>query len=216
MKKIVIIGATGYVGSAILKEALGRGHQVKAIVRNPSKLTIVNPRLTVVGGDVTDTDFLSRELAKADAVISAFNPGWSNPNIYDETIEGYGSILCAVRNSGVHCFLMVGGAGSLFVAPGRLLMDEPDVPKKLLPGIRSLAKVYTDLLLPEKSVDWVFLSPAANMAPGERTGKFRLGKDDLIVDESGDSNISVEDFAVAMIDELEQEKHHKERFTLGY
>lgn len=216
MKKIVIIGATGYVGSAILKEALGRGHQVKAIVRDPSKLTLIYPHLKVVGGSVTDTDFLSRELAKSDAVISAFNPGWSNPNIYEETLEGYGSILCAVRNSGVHRFLMVGGAGSLLVAPGRLLMDEPDVPKKLLPGIRGMAKVYTDLLLPEKSVDWVFLSPAANMAPGERTGKFRLGKDELIVDESGDSNISVEDFAVAMIDELEQEKHHQERFTLGY
>ena len=216
MKKMVIIGATGYVGSAILKEALGRGHQVKAIVRDPSKLTLIHPHLKVVGGNVTDTDFLSRELAKSDAVISAFNPGWSNPNIYDETLEGYGSILCAVRNSGVHRFLMVGGAGSLLVAPGRQLMDEPDVPKKLLPGIRGMAKVYTDLLLPEKSVDWVFLSPAANMAPGERTGKFRLGKDELIVDESGDSNISVEDFAVAMIDELEQEKHHQERFTLGY
>ena len=216
MKKIVIIGATGYVGSAILKEALGRGHQVKAIVRDPSKLTLIHPHLKVVGGSVTDTDFLSRELAKSDAVISAFNPGWSNPNIYEETLEGYGSILCAVRNSGVHRFLMVGGAGSLLVAPGRQLMDEPDVPKKLLPGIRGMAKVYTDLLLPEKSVDWVFLSPAANMAPGERTGKFRLGKDELIVDESGDSNISVEDFAVAMIDELEQEKHHQERFPLGY
>ena len=216
MKKIVIIGATGYVGSAILKEALGRGHQVKAIVRDPSKLTLIHPHLKVVGGSVTDTDFLSRELAKSDAVISAFNPGWSNPNIYEETLEGYGSILCAVRNSGVHRFLMVGGAGSLLVAPGRQLMDEPDVPKKLLPGIRGMAKVYTDLLLPEKSVDWVFLSPAANMAPGERTGKFRLGKDELIVDESGDSNISVEDFAVAMFDELEQEKHHQERFTLGY
>lgn len=216
MKKIVIIGATGYVGSAILKEALGRGHQVKAIVRDPSKLTLIHPHLKVVGGNVTDTDFLSRELAKSDAVISAFNPGWSNPNIYEETLEGYGSILCAVRNSGVHRFLMVGGAGSLLVAPGRQLMDEPDVPKKLLLGIRGMAKVYTDLLLPEKSVDWVFLSPAANMAPGERTGKFRLGKDELIVDESGDSNISVEDFAVAMIDELEQEKHHQERFTLGY
>ena len=216
MKKIVIIGATGYVGSAILKEALGRGHQVKAIVRDPSKLTLIHPHLKVVGGSVTDTDFLSRELAKSDAVISAFNPGWSNPNIYEETLEGYGSILCAVRNSGVHRFLMVGGAGSLLVAPGRQLMDEPDVPKKLLPGIRGMAKVYTDLLLPEKSVDWVFLSPAANMAPGERTGKFRLGKDELIVDESGDSNISVEDFAVAMIDELEQEKHHQERFKLGY
>ncbi len=216
MKKIVIIGATGYVGSAILKEALGRGHQVKAIVRDPSKLTLIHPHLKVVGGSVTDTDFLSRELAKSDAVISAFNPGWSNPNIYEETLEGYGSILCAVRNSGVHRILMVGGAGSLSMAPGRQLMDEPDVPKKLLPGIRGMAKVYTDLLLPEKSVDWVFLSPAANMAPGERTGKFRLGKDELIVDESGDSNISVEDFAVAMIDELEQEKYHQERFTLGY
>ena len=216
MKKMVIIGATGYVGSAILKEALGRGHQVKAIVRDPSKLTLIHPHLKVVGGNVTDTDFLSRELAKSDAVISAFNPGWSNPHIYEETLEGYGSILCAVRNSGVHRFLMVGGAGSLLVAPGRQLMDEPDVPKKLLPGIRGMAKVYTDLLLPEKSVDWVFLSPAANMAPGERTGKFRLGKDELIVGESGDSNISVEDFAVAMIDELEQEKHHQERFTLGY
>lgn len=216
MKKIVIIGATGYVGSAILKEALGRGHQVKVIVRDTSKLTLSHPHLKVVGGDVTDTDFLSRELAKSDAVISAFNPGWSNPNIYDDTLNGYGSILCAVRNSGVHRFLMVGGAGSLLVAPGRQLMDEPDVPEKLLPGIRSLAKVYTDLLLLEKSVDWVFLSPAANMVPGQRTGKFRLGKDELIVDESGDSNISVEDFAVAMIDELEQEQYHKERFTLGY
>ena len=204
MKKIVIIGATGYAGSAILKEALGRGHQVKAIVRNPSKLILTHPNLKVVGGDVTDTDFLSRELAKSDAVISAFNPGWSNPNIYDETLEGYGSIICAVRNAGVQ------------VAPGRLLMDEPDVPEKLLPGIRSLAKVYTDMLLPEKSFDWVFLSPAANMFPGQRTGKFRLGKDKLVADEKGDSNISVEDFAVAMIDELEQEKHHQERFTLGY
>ena len=216
MKKIVIIGATGYVGSAILKEALGRGHQVKAIVRNPSKLTLIHPNLKVVGGNVTDTDFLSRELAKSDAVISAFNPGWENPKTYDETLEGHGSIICAVRNAGVHRYLMVGGAGSLLVAPGRLLMNEPDVPEKLLPGIRSLAKVYTDLLLPEKSFDWVFLSPAANMFPGQRTGKFRLGKDELVVDEKGDSNISVEDFAVAMIDELEQEKHHQERFTLGY
>lgn len=123
MKKIVIIGATGYVGSAILKEALGRGHQVKAIVRNPSKLTLIHPNLKVVGGNVTDTDFLSRELAKSEAVISAFNPGWENPKIYDETLEGYGSIICAVRNAGVHRYLMVGGAGSLLVAPGRLLMN---------------------------------------------------------------------------------------------
>ena len=216
MKKIVIIGATGYVGSAILKEALGRGHQVKAIVRNPSKLTIVNPRLTVVGGDVTDTDFLSRELAKADAVISAFNPGWSNPNIYDETIEGYGSILCAVRNSGVHRFLMVGGAGSLFIAPGLRLVDSGEVPEKLLPGVKALSDFYLNFLKKEKEIDWVFFSPAADMAPGVRTGRYRLGKDDMVVDVVGNSHISVQDYAAAMIDELEKPAHHQERFTIGY
>lgn len=216
MKKIVLIGASGYVGSALLKEALNRGHEVKAIVRNAAKLTIDNPKLMVVEGDATDVDFLSAQLKGEDALISAFNPGWKNPDIYQETLDGYTAILNAVRRSGVPRLLMVGGAGSLQVAPGKLLMDEEDVPKHLLPGIRSLAKVYMDYLLPEKTIDWVFLSPAANMVPGERTGKFRLGKDSLVVDEKGESNISVEDFAVAMIDELEQEKHHRERFTLGY
>lgn len=216
MKKIVLIGASGYVGSALLKEALNRGHEVKAIVRNAAKLTIDNPKLMVVEGDATDVDFLSAQLKEEDALISAFNPGWKNPDIYQETLDGYTAILKAVRKSGIPRMLMVGGAGSLEVAPGKLLMDEEDVPKHLLPGIRSLAKVYIDYLLPEKTIDWVFLSPAANMVPGERTGKFRLGKDALVVDEKGESNISVEDFAVAMIDELEQEKHHRERFTLGY
>ena len=216
VKKIVLIGASGFVGSALLNEALNRDLEVTAVVRHPEKIKIENENLKVVKADVSALDEVAAVCKGADAVISAFNPGWNNPDIYDETIKVYLTIIDGVKKAGVNRFLMVGGAGSLFVAPGRLLMAEPDVPKKLLPGIRSLAKVYTDLLLPEKSVDWVFLSPAANMAPGERTGKFRLGKDDLIVDESGDSNISVEDFAVAMIDELEQEKHHKERFTLGY
>lgn len=216
MKKIVLIGATGYVGSAILKEALGRGHQVKAIVRHPEKILLSSPNLKVVGGDVTDTDFLARELSGVDAAISAFNPGWKNPNIFKETLQGYESILGAVRKSGVPRLLVVGGAGSLLVAPGRPLMGEEDVPQHLLPGIRSLAQVYTDSLLPEKTVDWVYLSPSANLAPGERTGKFRLGKDYLLIDEKGESTISVEDYAVAMIDELEQEKHHRERFTVGY
>lgn len=216
MKKIVLIGASGFVGSAILREALSRGHQITAIVRNPAKLTVQDPKLTVVGGDVTDVDFLASQLQGKDALISAFNPGWSNPNIYQETLDGYAAILSAVRKSGIPRMLMVGGAGSLFVAPGKMLMDEEGVPAKLLPGIRSLSQVYLDYLRPEKMVDWIFLSPSANMFPGKRTTKFRIGKDDLIVDQEGDSNISVEDFAVAMIDELEQEKHHRERFTIGY
>lgn len=216
MKKIVLIGATGYVGSAILKEALGRGHEVKAIVRDPAKLAFCNPRLTVVQGDVMDTDSLARKLSGADTLVSAFNPGWTNPNLYKETLDGYGSILCSVRKSGIPRLLIVGGAGSLRVGPGRLVMDGPDIPKELLPGIQGLAKIYTDFLLPERYVDWVFLSPAANLIPGKRTGKFRLGKDDLIVDANGESRISVEDYAVAMVDELEKPSHHYERFTLGY
>lgn len=216
MKKIVLIGASGYVGSAILREALSRGHQVTAIVRNPAKLTVQDPKLTVLGGDVANVYFLTSQLREKDALISAFNPGWSNPHIYKETLDGYAAILSAVRKSGIPRMLMVGGAGSLFVAPGKMLMDEEGVPAKLLPGIRSLSQVYLDYLRPEKTVDWIFLSPSANMFPGKRTAKFRIGKDDLIVDEEGESNISVEDFAVAMIDELEQENHHRERFTVGY
>lgn len=216
MKRIVLIGATGFVGSALLKEALDRGHEVTALVRLPSKLTIAHPHLTIVEGDVADSDFMASLMKGVDAVISAFNPGWSNPNIYQETLDGYASILQAVRWAKVPRLLIVGGAGSLNVSPGKRVMDEEGIPQKLLPGIKSLAKVYTDYLLPEKNVDWIFLSPAATLKPGQRTGTFRMGKDDLIVDKNGESTISVEDYAVAMIDELEQEKHHRERFTVGY
>lgn len=216
MAKIVLIGATGYVGSAILKEALARGHEVKAIVRDASKLTVKNPNLTIVEGDATHIDFLTEQLAGQEALVSAFNPGWKNPDIYQDTLDGYSAILQAVRDAGISRLLVVGGAGSLYVVPGHLLMDSEDVPEELLPGIRSLAKVYMEYLMPEKEIDWIFLSPAANLVPGKRTGIFRLGKDDLVVDKKGESNISVEDYAVAMIDELELEKHHRERFTLGY
>lgn len=216
MKKIVLIGATGFVGSAILKEALDRGYQVTAIARAPALLKIKHPLLKVIQGDVADTDFLAEQMKGQDAVISAFNPGWTNPSIYQETLDGYHSILNAAHWSRVPRLLIVGGAGSLYVSPGKLLMDEPDVPPKLLAGIKSLAKVYTDILLPEKEIDWVFLSPAAELSKGERTGQYRMGKDDLVVDETGKSHISVEDYAVAMIDELEEGSHHRERFTVGY
>lgn len=216
MKKVLIIGASGYVGSAILNEALDRGYEVTAVVRHPEKITIKNDRLKVVKGDVTNEKEVE-ELAKGfDTVISAYNPGWNNPNIYEETLATYPVIISGVKKAGVKRFLVVGGAGSLFVAPGKRLMDGKDIPANLLPGIKSLAEVYFTLLQPEKELDWIFLSPAANLFPGKRTDKFRLGKDDLIVDAKGESNISVEDFAVAMVDELEKPKHHKERFTLGY
>ena len=216
MKNVILIGASGFVGSAILNEALYRGHKVTAISPNPEKITVSNPNLTVVKGDATDPDTLA-ELAKSkDAVISAYNPGWGNPRQYEETLENYPKIVEGTRRAGVKRLLIVGGAGTLFYAPGKMVMDADDVPAQLLPGIKSLGEFYLNTLRKEKDIDWIFLSPAANMTPGKRTAKFRIGKDDLVVDANGDSNISVEDFAVAMVDELEQEKHHKERFTIGY
>ena len=216
MKNVVLIGASGFVGTAILNELLNRGHTVTAIVRDPAKVTASNPNLKVIQADVTDTDVLIEASKGKDAVISAYNPGWKNPNIYEETLKNYPLIVDSVKKAGVERLLIVGGAGTLFYAPGKMVMDADDVPAKLLPGIKSLGEFYLNTLRKENDIDWIFLSPAANMTPGERTGKFRIGKDDLVVDVNGDSNISVEDYAVAMVDELEQKHHHKERFTIGY
>ena len=216
MKNVVLIGASGFVGTAIQNELLNRGHKVTAIVRDPAKVTASNPNLKVVQADVTDTDVLIEASKGKDAVISAYNPGWKNPNIYEETLKNYPLIVDSVKKAGVERLLIVGGAGTLFYAPGKMVMDADDVPAKLLPGIKSLGEFYLNTLRKENDIDWIFLSPAANMTPRERTGKFRIGKDDLVVDVNGDSNISVEDYAVAMVDELEQKHHHKERFTIGY
>lgn len=216
MKNVVLIGASGFVGTAILNELLNRGHKVTAIVRDAKKMTVSNPNLTIVEADVTDTDALKEAGKGKDAVISAYNPGWKNPYIYEDTLKNYPLIVESAKQAGVKRLLIVGGAGTLFYAPGKMVMDADDVPAQLLPGIKSLGEFYLNTLRKEKDIDWIFLSPAANMTPGKRTAKFRIGKDDLVVDANGDSNISVEDFAVAMVDELEQEKHHKERFTIGY
>lgn len=219
MKNVVLIGASGFVGNALLNELLDRGHQVTAIVRNAQKITRKHDRLSVLAMDVEETEKLKEVCKGHDAVISAYNPGWSNPNMYEDTLRVYPEILEAVKASGVKRLLIVGGAGSLFVKPGLRLVDTGTLPEAWLPGVKSMAKFYLETLVKETDIDWVFFSPAANLGnlkPGIRTGKFRLGKDNLIVDEKGESFISVEDYAVAMVDELEQENHHRERFTIGY
>lgn len=216
MKNIVLIGASGFVGSAILKESLDRGYTVKAVVRNPEKVHAENKNLQLVKADVADVKQLAEVIKGADAVISAYNPGWSNPNIYNDTLIGYRAIIDAVKQAGVTRLQIVGGAGSLLVAPGKTVLQSGVIPDAIKPGVESLAKVLTDYLLPEKQLDWVFFSPAGTIEPGERTAKYRLGKDNLIVDEKGNSKISVEDYAKAMLDELETPKHHRERFTIGY
>ena len=219
MKDLVLIGATGFVGSAILNEALSRGHKVTAIARNVEKVTIKSENLTLLVADATNVDVLAKLAEGKDAIISAFNPGWSNPRLYEETLENYPKILEGAKKSGVRRLLIVGGAGTLFVKPGVRLVDTGVLPDAWLPGVKSLGEFYLNTLMAESEIDWVFFSPAGNlgnMASGIRTGKYRLGKDDMIFDEKGDSFISVEDYAVAMIDELEQENHHKERFTAAY
>jgi uncharacterized protein len=216
MKDIVLIGASGFVGSAILKEALNRGHKVKAVVRNPSKITLKHQHLIIEKGDVSSSELVQKLCKGADVVISAYNPGWTNPNIVNDTLEIYPSIIEGVKKSGVKRFLAVGGAGSLFVSPGLRLMDAGIIPEAYIPAVKALASIYLNNLASENTLDWVFFSPAATIAPGERTGIFRLGKDDMIKDSEGNSGISVEDYAVAMINELENPSHHRERFTIGY
>jgi uncharacterized protein len=216
MKQIALIGGSGFIGSAILSEALSRGIKVTAIVRNTDKIKAGNENLTVKKGDIFQTDSLTALVNGSDAVISAYNPGWKNPDIATDTITGYKSILEAVKKSGVKRLQVVGGAGSLFVAPGKRLMETGIIPKDFLPAVESLAKVLTDLLVPEKGTDWVFFSPAGIIEPGVRTGKYRLGKNDLVADANGNSKISVQDYAKAMIDEFENPQHHNERFTIGY
>lgn len=218
-KSVVLIGASGFVGSAIMNEALSRGHQVTAIVRNPEKITKADSNLTVVKADATDSELLSKLAKGKDAVVSAYNPGWGNPRQYEETLGNYPKIVEGVKRSGVKRLLIAGGAGTLFVKPGVRLMDTGTLPEAWLPGVKSLGEFYLNTLAKEEEIDWVFFSPAGNlgnMGPGVRTGKYRLGKDDMLFDEKGESFISVEDYAVAMIDELEQENHHYERFTAAY
>ncbi|MCD8165038.1 MAG: NAD(P)-dependent oxidoreductase [Bacteroides sp.] len=216
MKEIVLIGASGFVSSAILKEALSRGYKVKAVVRNPEKVTEQSPDLTVVKADVSSADTVAGVVKGADAVISAYNPGWKNPDIYDETLAVYPAILKGVKQAGIKRLQIVGGAGTLFVAPGLRVVDTGSIPAEIMGGVKSLGEFYLNTLTNEKEIDWVFFSPAGNIAPGERTGNYRLGKDDLIVDADGNSHISVEDYAKAMVDELENPQHHQERFTIGY
>lgn len=216
MKSVVLIGASGFVGTAILNELLSRGHKVTAVVRNPKKINVTNSNLEIVKTDVSDTNVMVEICKGKEAIISAYNPGWANPDIYEETLRNYPLILEAAKRSGAKRLLCVGGAGTLFCAPGLRVVDSGAIPDAIMGGVKSLGEFYLNTLMNEKAIDWIFFSPAGTLEPGKRTGKFRLGKDDLIIDENGISHISVEDYAVAMVDELENPKHHYERFTIGY
>jgi hypothetical protein len=212
--KLALLGATGFVGSALLKEALDRKHIVTAIVRQPEKLERREGLIVKVGDDY-DITSLAALIRGNDAVISAFNPGWKDPNLYEDQVRGTASIITAIKDVGIKRVLWVGGAGGLEVKPGVRVIDSPEMPSWIKPG--SLATMNAlDQLRKEPELDWSYLSPSVEMKSGVRTGKFRMGVDQLLVDASGHSTISVQDYAVAMLDELDHPAHVKQRFTVGY
>ncbi|NHZ63017.1 NAD(P)-dependent oxidoreductase [Massilia genomosp. 1] len=210
---IVLIGATGFIGTALLNEALNRGHAVTALATRPDKLA-ARERLTARKADVMDVAALTAQLAGADAVLSAFS-GHAQGDVQSYYLSGVRNIIAAAKEARAPRLLVVGGAGSLKVAPGVQLLDTPGFPDAYRASAEG-ARQALNLLRDEASLDWTMLSPAAMISPGERSGVFRLGGDQLLVDGAGNSAISVEDYAVAMIDELEQPAHRRQRFTAAY
>jgi putative NADH-flavin reductase len=214
--KVAIIGATGFIGSKLTDEATSRGHVVTAITRSPEKLP-PHAHIIPARADVNDVPALTALLKGQAAVIHSYAPGRGiDPQeSKDKQRAGTLSIIAATKAAGVKRLLAVGGAGSLEIRPGVAHFDAPEFPPEYQGGARATAQIK-DLLRAEEDLDWTYLCPSTSIFAGERTGKFRLGDDALLIGEDGKSRISVEDYAVAMIDELENPKHTGHRFTVGY
>jgi putative NADH-flavin reductase len=207
--KVVLFGASGMIGSRILQELVDRRHDVTAVVRNPEKIATAGVR--VLEGDVTDESTVASTIKGADAVISAYSP----PRGHEEAlVKAARSLIAGMTQAGVRRLLFVGGAGSLEVAPGMQLVDTPNFPE----AFKAIALAHREVLpvLKESELDWSYLSPAAFIQPGERTGNFRLGGTRLVTDDKGESRISAEDYAIALVDELENPTHVRQQFTVAY
>jgi putative NADH-flavin reductase len=201
--KVAVLGASGRAGSEITAELARRGHEVTAIARKPEAIAAA-PGVTAVAGDATNPDALAGLITGADAVISALH--------FDVTAQ---TLLSAVKVAGVSRLLITGGAASLEVAPGKILFEAMDLPEEWKPAILG-GITFLNEIRKETEVDWTFFSPAAFIEEGPRTGTFRLGTDQLVVDDKGESRISFADYAIAMVDELEQHRHPRARFTAAY
>lgn len=214
--KVVVIGATGFVGSHIVNELTSRNIQVTGISRN-EKVSDKN-NLKYVAADVKNVEALAEILKQHNVVVSAFGGGWTNPNVYEDFINGSKAIQQAVKQSGIKRFITVGGAGSLYLSDGTQLVDTFPQDNPFLPGAKA-ARDYLDILKEEKELDWAFFSPAIDMHQGitiGRTGKYRLGTDYPVMDDDGKNILSGEDLAVIIADEVENPKHHQMRFTAAY
>jgi len=202
--KIAVIGATGNAGSRIVTELLSRGHQILGIARHPEKMQ-PRPGLTLTEGDVKDEASLGKLLAGQEVAIHSVR-------FLDTDAR---SAIGAAKNARVQRFLVVGGAGSLEIAPGSALIDQPNFPPAAKPEA-SAGRDFLNTLKTERELDWTYLSPSAFFSPGERTGKFRIGQDQLLTGADGQSKISMEDYAIALADEIEKPQHRRQRFTVGY
>lgn len=214
--KVAVVGSTGFVGSKIINELVNRNYQVLGISRE-SKISEYE-NLTYLKLDVFDTNELAQHIKGYDVLVSAYSSGWENPNMHDDFVNGSLSIQNAVKVAGVKRYIVIGGAGSLYVSDLVQVVDTDEFPEMFKPVARA-AREYFNLLKNESSLDWLYLSPALEMHPGITTGrteKYRYGTISPIFDESGKSIISVEDLAVAVVDEIEEEKFSKTIFTVAY
>ncbi|HTW65612.1 MAG TPA: NAD(P)-dependent oxidoreductase [Bryobacteraceae bacterium] len=215
--RVVLYGATGMIGSRILKELLSRGHTVTAVVRDPSKIP-AQRGLTVEKGDLLDADNIAKLAKGSDVIVSSYappaGPQGPLPDKLHLLVDATKALVSGVRRAGAPRIIMVGGAGSLEISPGLQIVDSPGFPE----GYKGIALAHRDAMhvLRGSDLNWTYFSPAMVIQPGERTGKFRLGLDSLISDDKGNSSISAEDYAIALVDEVEQGRHTKQRFTIGY
>ncbi len=219
--KIALIGATGYVGNAILNELTSRNYKVTAIARNTDKITNENENITKRNADIFKTEELTEILNGSDVVISAYNPGWTNPNIHDDYLKGAESIQKAVEQSDANRLIIIGGAGTMKI-DGNYIVDGPDFPKEIYPGASAVKKYFVENLSKNETLDWEFFSPAIEMnmfsedKDRGRTGAYRYGNDTPVFDNEGRSRHSVEDLAVAIVDEIEQKQFVRKQFTAAY
>lgn len=213
MAHIAVFGATGNIGRQIVREAVGRGHDVTAVVRNPNDLAVHEPRLQVVRGNVLDPASVMAAVAGHDAVISAVGPRvGEDPQML---VDAAGSLLQGLKQAHVPRLLVVGGAGSLEVAPGRRLMDTPEFPEAWKP-VAEAGFEALELYRADEDIEWTYISPAGYIGEGPRQGRYRTAGEQLVVDEQGESFITIDDYASVVLDELEHPQHIRKRFTAAY
>jgi uncharacterized protein len=215
--KIAVFGAGGAIGQMIVREALARGHQVRAAVRDVAHFTMVDPRLTVVHGDATDAASIAAAAAGVDVVVNAVSPRPSKTGKATSSLTAVArAFIAGLPRAGVTRLIIIGGAGSLIMPDGRMHVDEPDFPDIYKPEALAQRDALYVYRAEAGALDWTYISPAGVIMPGARTGQYRVGGDHLLVDAEGKSLISIEDYAVAVVDLIERPAHHRERITIAY